>query len=191
MLTIEFVLLGISLAMDALAVAIGIGATIRKMHLRHALIIAVYFGFFQALMPFIGWCGGSLAKSFIGEYDHWIAFGILAFIGGRMIYKAVIPHVHEPKDNDEDPLNLYLLFILAIATSIDALAVGVTLSLRSEVLIWHPVAIIGAVTFVISLGGTYVGSAFGKKFNEHALEITGGAILIGIGLKILLGHLLG
>ncbi len=185
---IEFVLLGIGLAMDAFAVAVGMGATMRKMRIRHALVIALYFGFFQALMPFIGWCIGSAAKGYIGEYDHWVAFGLLAFIGGRMIYKAVIPHVHPEQNEDENPLNLYLLFVLAIATSIDALAVGVTFSFRN-VVIWQPVGIIGLITFAMSYAGTYLGCTVGKKFNEHALEITGGAILIGIGLKILLSHL--
>lgn len=185
---LEFILIGVGLAMDAFAVSVSTGATIRKMHIRHALRIGFFFGAFQALMPFIGWCLGSAAKEFIGSYDHWVSFAILAFLGGGMIYKALIPHVHEEKAEDEDPLNLYLLFTLAVATSVDALAVGVTFSVL-DMNILEPILLIGGITFLISFAGTYLGSTFGKRFNEHALEITGGIILIGIGVKILVEHL--
>lgn len=186
--SLKFVLIAIGLAMDAFAVSISSGVTIKKMHIRHALRIAAFFGFFQALMPLIGWKLGSFAKDYISAYDHWIAFVLLAIVGGKMIYGAVIPHVHT--ENDSDPLNLYLLFMLAIATSIDALAVGVTFSLL-DISILTPILIIGGITFVMSFAGTYLGNKVGHRVHEHVLEVAGGIILIGIGTKILVEHFVG
>ncbi|MBT3295140.1 MAG: manganese efflux pump [Verrucomicrobia bacterium] len=180
---IEIVLLALGLAMDAFAVAVSSGVTLRNMELRHAMRIAAFFGFFQAVMPLLGWAGGRAFRQYICAYDHWIAFVLLTIVGGKMIYDARRP------DDDavvSDPLNVYVLFTLAIATSIDALAVGVTFSFL-EVDIWHSIGVIGAITFVVSFIGTQIGKRFGHLF-ENQLEIFGGLILIGIGLKILIHH---
>ncbi len=181
---LKFILIGLGLAMDAFAVSVSSGITIHKMHLRHALRIGLFFGFFQALMPYIGWHIGSIARGRIVEYDHWIAFVLLGFIGAKMIYEA---YQDDEKREDYDPLNIYILFTLAVATSIDALAVGVTLSLLNSAII-IPSLIIGITTFITSFAGTYIGDHFGHKFNEKKLEIVGGIILILIGTKILLEH---
>lgn len=183
---LKFILIGLGLAMDAFAVAVSSGVTIKNMHIRHALRIGLFFGAFQALMPLTGWFLGSYARDYISAYDHWIAFAILSVIGAKMIYEAVIIRESE---KESDPLNIYVLFILAIATSLDALAVGITFSLL-DMAILTPVIIIGVTTFVLSFAGTYIGNAFGHRFDESKLEIAGGLILIGIGLKILLEHLL-
>lgn len=180
---IEIILISIGLAMDAFAVSITSGTIMQKMHLRHVLRIALFFGAFQAIMPILGWLGGTLFSDAIKEFDHWIAFALLAFIGGKMIKEAF------DDDNDErfDPLNVYILFTLAIATSIDALAVGITFSVLS-VTIWSAAAIIGAITFLISFAGVYIGKRLGDAMGSK-MEIIGGIILIGIGLKIVIEHL--
>jgi len=183
---LQIVFIAIGLAADSFAVSVSSGAIIEKMRLRHAMRIAVFFGFFQGLMPWIGWKIGSLASSFIRSVDHWLAFGILCFIGGKMIYES-----RKLKDEFSvtiNPLNLYVLFSLAIATSIDALAVGVTFSFL-DISIIEPVIIIGIVTFVFSLTGTYIGNFFGHVF-EDKVEFAGGLILIAIGCKILVDHTL-
>jgi len=179
------ILLALALAMDAFAVSISSGITICKMKLRHALRIAAFFGFFQAAMPIAGWCAGRMAASLIKCVDHWIAFVLLSFIGVKMIYESVA-HKDE-KDSKFDPLNIYILFSLAIATSIDAAAVGISMSLLSVHII-EPALIIGAVTFFVSLAGTWIGCRCGDLFGEK-IEIAGGVVLIGIGTKILIEHL--
>lgn len=180
-----FQLIGIALglAMDAFAVSVTSGVTIKHLRVRHAMLIAFFFGAFQAIMPFLGWLGGRWARNYIGAYDHWIAFLLLVAIGGKMIWET---RIQKTEENAPDPLRISILFLLAIATSIDALAVGVTFSFL-DVSIIGPVAIIGAVTFVLSFAGTYIGDIFGHLF-EDKLEIAGGVILIGIGTKILLEH---
>ncbi len=179
----EIVLIAVGLAMDAFAVAVSSGVTLRKMKLRHAMRIAAFFGFFQALMPLLGWLTGRAFRQYICTYDHWIAFILLAIIGGKMIYEA---RRSRDEETVSDPLNVYVLFTLAIATSIDALAVGVTFSFL-DVDIWQSIGVIGAITFVVSFIGTQLGKTFGHLF-ENRLEIIGGLILIGIGLKILVHH---
>jgi len=181
---LNLLLISVGLGMDAFAVSVTSGVAIRRMHLRHALLIAGFFGTFQAFMPFIGWHLGGMAAGLIGEFDHWIAFGLLLLIGGKMILEAVGDSGGE---EPRDPLNLYVLFVLAIATSIDALAVGITFSFLN-VPIYTPILIIGVVTFVMSVAGAYIGNRLGHAFNEKALEVAGGLILIGIGTKILLEH---
>ena len=177
---LEIFIIALGLAMDAFAVSVSSGVLINKLHVRHAMRIAAFFGGFQALMPFIGWEIGRLAVDYIKAYDHWVAFVLLAIIGGKMIYEAKWCSERETKS---DPLNLKVLLLLAIATSIDALAAGVTFScLQTDIL--APVVIIGLVTFFISLAGVYIGDYFGNVFGDN-LEIFGGVILIGIGLKIL------
>jgi putative Mn2+ efflux pump MntP len=172
--------------MDAFAVSISSGIVIERMHVRHACLIAAFFGFFQGLMPFLGWQAGQGLKQLLADWDHWIAFGLLLVIGTKMIYEALTPSDEERRF---DPLNIYVLFVLSIATSIDALAVGFTMSFV-DVAILVPVLIIGIITFLMSFVGTYIGAAFGHIF-ESKIEIAAGIILIGIGLKILLQHTLG
>ena len=181
---LTLILISLGLAADAFAVSVSSGISIKKMHIRHAMLIATFFGVFQAVMPLIGWLAGHSARTYVQTFDHWIAFGLLAFIGGKMIHESF-----KPDNNEEsrDPLNVYILFTLAIATSMDALAVGLTLSFL-EVSILFPVIVIGLVTFVTSFAGTYIGDMFGHLF-EKKIEAVGGLILIGIGVKILAQHL--
>lgn len=182
-MTIFIIALG--LAMDAFAVSITSGITIKRMHLRHALIIATFFGIFQAIMPVFGWSIGYFAANLVSSFDHWIAFTLLVFIGGKMIYEA---YHDDPNDEKHgNPLNIYILFTLAIATSIDAAAVGITLSFLNVSII-QPAVIIGVVTFLLSFAGTYIGNTFGDFF-EKKIEFFGGLVLIGIGFKILIQHL--
>ena len=180
----ELLILAIGVSMDALAVAICKGLSIQKLKLRHALIVGLWFGVFQALMPTIGWLLGSAFTDLITSVDHWVAFVLLAIIGGNMIREAL-----SKKEEDEvDPsLALGAMLILAVATSIDALAVGVTLALLN-VKIVATVLSIGLCTFIISTIGVKIGNVFGMKFKSKA-ELLGGAVLILIGLKILLEHL--
>ena len=181
---LSILLISTGLAMDAFAVSITSGITIRRLRIRHALRIALFFGLFQSLMPIIGWLSGIALKDFIAGVDHWIAFGLLSIIGCKMIYESF---KLEPTENKIDPLNIYVLFILSIATSIDALAVGLSLSFL-EVAIVLPAIIIGIVTFLLSFLGVYIGNKVGHFF-ERKIEIIGGLILIGIGIKILIEHL--
>jgi manganese efflux pump family protein len=183
---LQIVFIAIGLAADAFAVSVSSGAIIVKLRLHHALRIAFFFGAFQAIMPWIGWKIGSLASDLIRSIDHWLAFVILSIIGGKMIYESFL--LKEEVEEADNPLNLYVLLSLAVATSIDALAVGVTFSFL-DVSIYEPVLIIGAVTFLLSLAGTYIGEFFGHIF-ENRIELAGGLILIGIGCKILIEHTL-
>lgn len=182
---IEIVLIAFGLATDAFAASISSGIAIHKMRLRHAMLIAAFFGGFQAMMPILGWACGIWAESYIKAVDHWIAFVLLAGLGGKVIWDSF----QEGEDDDEtrDPLNIYVLFIMAIATSIDALAVGVSMSFLG-ISIVAPAVIIGAITFVTSFAGVYVGDRMGHFF-EKKLEVFGGLVLVGIGLKILIEHL--
>ena len=155
------------------------------MKIRHAFLIASFFGVFQGLMPLIGWYAGQGIKVFIASWDHWIAFFLLLAVGIKMIYEACRIQRNEKR---YDPLNIYVLFFLSIATSIDALAIGLTLSFV-DLSIILPVLIIGVVTFVMSFFGTYVGAVFGHLL-EKKVEIIAGLLLIGIGVKILIQHTL-
>lgn len=182
----QIIVIAIGLAADAFAVSVSSGAIIEKLRLRHAMRIALFFGFFQGIMPWIGWKVGNLASELIRSVDHWLAFSILCFIGGKMIYES--RKLEEDIEKSIDPLNIYVLFTLAIATSIDALAVGVTFSFLN-VSIVEPIIVIGVITFIFSLAGTYIGEFFGHVF-EDKIELAGGLILIGIGTKILIEHTL-
>lgn len=179
------ILVALALAMDAFAVSVSSGIAIRRMHIRHAMRIAGFFGTFQAAMPVLGWWSGHSARRIIGRVDHWVAFGLLTLIGVKMILEALRPIEERRIAN---PLNVYVLFTLAFATSIDAFAVGVALAALSFPIV-HPALVIGAITFVTSFGGAYIGDYFGHLF-ERKLEVVGGLLLIGIGVRILLGHLL-
>jgi putative Mn2+ efflux pump MntP len=181
--TIEILLLGVSLAMDAFAVSICKGLSMKKIDWKKAIIIGLYFGIFQALMPVIGYFLGSTFQSLVTDVDHWIAFILLSLIGINMINEALS---EEKSDNCNDSVHYKTMIVLAIATSIDALAVGVTFAFL-EVNVVLAVLLIGLITFIISLLGVKIGNKFGSKYESKA-EIAGGAILILLGLKILLEH---
>lgn len=180
-ITILFVALG--LAMDAFAVSVTSGFTIKYLRIQHALRLAAFFGLFQAIMPVVGWLAGIGLRDIISGIDHWIAFGLLSMIGFKMIFEST----RMKPDKKLDPLNIYVILILSIATSIDALAVGLTLSIL-DISIINPAIIIGVITFLLSFIGVYVGDRFGHFF-ENKIEVVGGMILIGIGIKILIEHL--
>ena len=184
---IELLLMGMGLAMDAFAVSICKGLAMRKVNKKQALVIALFFGGFQALMPFIGWVLGIQFESYITSIDHWIAFVLLGIIGGKMIAEAVKPEEEVEIGEMDAPLNLKELLILAVATSIDALAVGITFAFLNYPIV-EAISIIGIVTFFISIGGVYVGNFFGNKYKNKA-EFAGGLILVLLGLRILLSHL--
>ena len=181
---ITIIAIAVGLAMDAFAVSITSGTTIKRLKINHALQIAAFFGAFQAFMPVIGWLAGLGLISFISGIDHWIAFGLLVFIGCKMIYESIKIESREDKSN---PLNFYVLLMLSVATSIDALAVGLSFAFL-KISIATPIIIIGAVTFLLSFLGVFAGNKFGHFF-ENKIEIVGGIVLIGIGLKILVEHL--
>ncbi len=177
-------LIALGLSMDSFAVSVANGFSIENCRMRHALQIALFFGAFQALMPVAGWAAGQGVRGLIMDYQHWVAFGLLTFIGGKMIWES---RVIDQVERSCRTLGLGTLVGLSIATSIDALAVGVTFSLLGvELLV--PVLIIGLVTFAVSYAGVFIGRRFGGIFGRK-LEVAGGLILIGIGVKILLGRL--
>lgn len=185
---IELLLIGIGLAMDAFAVSICKGLNMRVVNKKHCFIIALFFGGFQALMPWIGWLVGKQFERYITRFDHWIAFILLAVIGGKM----VVDVLREKEEEEccvkgESRLDIKELFFLAIATSIDALAVGISFAFL-KVSIIPAIIIIGVVTFVISAMGVFIGNIFGSKYKSRA-ELVGGIILILLGVKILLDHL--
>ena len=177
---VSIVIIAVGLAMDAFAVSITSGITIKRLHINHALKIALFFGLFQAFMPIIGWLAGLSLRDYISAIDHWIAFGLLSFIGCKMIYESITVQSNKKEIN---PLNVYVLLVLSVATSIDALAVGISLAFL-KVSIVTPVIIIGTVTFLLSYLGVYIGDRIGHFF-ENKIEIAGGILLIGIGIKIL------
>ena len=185
---IELFLIGVGLSMDAFAAAICQGLSMTRIKWGHALTVGLYFGGFQALMPFIGWMLGSQFADRIQQYDHWIAFILLVLIGGNMIREALSGDEEDTAQAETDlRLDHKKLFLMAIATSIDALAIGVTFAFL-ETAILPAIGIIGCTTFCISVAGVAVGCWFGARYKKRA-EITGGAILVLLGIKILLEHL--
>ncbi len=180
---IELFLIAVGLSMDAFAVSVCKGLAMPKCTFKKAAIVGLWFGGFQALMPAIGYILGAQFQEAIASIDHWIAFVLLALIGGNMI--------HEALDNDEEEADASLdvkpMFLLAVATSIDALAIGITFAFL-KVNIIPAVCFIGIVTFIISFAGVKIGNVFGARYKNKA-EIVGGIILILLGLKILLEHL--
>ena len=182
---VTIIAIALGLAMDAFAVSIASGATIRELRLRHAVRIALFFGVFQAAMPVAGWAAGTGLRNLIGGIDHWIAFGLLAAVGIKMIYESARI---DPKEERLNPLNPSILLILSIATSIDALAVGISFAFLGIAII-TPVMVIGSVTFLLSLSGVYLGDRAGHLF-ERKIALFGGLLLIIIGLKILIEHLI-
>jgi putative Mn2+ efflux pump MntP len=181
--TLLLIALGVSA--DAFAVALGRGLHIRRLTFRDAGAIAVSFGLFQALMPVLGWVVGVRLQGYITEVDHWVAFVLLAVIGGKMLHEAL--SAGEDDDEDEDHIGLHELLVLSVATSIDALAVGISFAFLDVEIV--PAAVtIGVVTLLVSLAGVRIGHRAGVRFRGPA-EIAGGVILILIGVRILLDHL--
>lgn len=188
MTNLENWLIAIGLAMDCLAVSIASGIILKKVQWRTILTMAFFFGFFQALMPFLGWLGASRFSHLIENVDHWIVFLILSFLGGRMIWESFKDDECRKEFN---PASLKVIFTLAIATSLDALAVGISyafMGIRTVEGIFSPILIIGLVSFIISVSGLLFGIFFGCRHNMR-VELWGGLILIFIGTKILIEHI--
>ena len=186
MTLLSILLIALGLAMDAFAVSITSGITIKNLKMRHALLVGAAFGIFQALMPVLGWALGQWAYRFVSVVDYWVAFGLLLFVGGHMIIQAMQPEDEE--SGPKNPLHLPTLLTLAVATSIDAFAIGISLSML-RVSILQPVLIIGLVTFALCFAGVYFGRLFGH-LNEKKMEVFGGLVLIGLGTKMLVEHLI-
>ena len=186
---VELALIGVGLSMDAFAASVCKGLSMKKVDVRYGLVLAVFFGGFQALMPLLGWLLGSRFQQYITSIDHWIAFALLLVLGVKMIIDAVREEDEAVCQSDRMEMNLKEIVMLAVATSIDALAVGISLSVMQANILTSAGAI-GAVTFTISLFGCGVGRKCGEFLKEKA-EIFGGVILIAIGIKVFLEHMLG
>lgn len=184
--TVELILIAVALSMDAFAASVCKGLSMRRIRQKDALILAFFFGGFQALMPLIGWAAGLRFERSIAGLDHWVAFGLLALIGGRMIREAL--DSEKPVSCTDEPLPLREVLLLAVATSIDALAAGITFALIPGTRILRAVLLIGCITFGLSYIGVVMGTRLGARFKTGA-ELSGGVILILIGAKILLEHL--
>lgn len=173
--------LAISLAMDALAVAVATGLTLPRVTHRHVFRLSFHFGLFQFMMPVLGWLAGTSIANYISDYDHWVACALLGFIGGKMLWEAF----QAPEsDTQEDPTRGFMLLALSLATSIDALAVGLSLAFL-RVPIWMPSIIIGLVAGLLTMAGIRFGSRLGARFEKWA-EAGGGVVLIAIGVRILI-----
>lgn len=180
---LELLLLSVGLAMDAFAVSVCKGISMKKMNWKKAIIIGLYFGGFQALMPTIGYFLGAAFQSLITSIDHWIAFILLGIIGGGMIKESF----GDDEENRNDDVSFKTMIVLAIATSIDALAIGITFAFLNVNLVLA-ISLIGIITFILSVFGTKIGNRFGDKYEKKA-EFLGGVILVLLGIKILLEHL--
>ena len=186
---IEMLMLAIGLSMDAFAVSICKGLCMKKATLKSQAICGAWFGGFQGLMPLIGFFLGTLFAEAIQAFDHWVAFVLLGIIGVNMLKEAFSKETVDSCDiSGEADLSVKTMFVMAVATSIDALAVGISLAMAGNVNIWLAVALIGVTTFVLSAVGVKVGNVFGSRYEKKA-QFCGGAILILLGLKILLEHL--
>ncbi len=185
MAIIPIVFIALGLAMDAFAASITTGLALKEAKVNDALRMAVSFGLFQTIMPALGWWIGTGLRDFISGIDHWIAFGLLLLVGCKMIYEAITVKPHKREINS---LNFSFILVLSIATSIDALAVGVSFALLGVSIIL-PIIVIGSVTFLLSFFGFVAGSRFGRLLGKK-VEIAGGIVLISIGIKILIDHLL-
>ncbi len=181
---LEILMIAVGLAMDAFAVSIAAGTSGRLSGKRAAFRLSFHFGLFQAMMPLAGWYAGSRIAHLISAFDHWVAFGLLLIVGGRMIMASLRS---ETEAFDKDPSRGLSLVILSVATSIDALAVGLSLAMIN-ISIWQPCVIIGAITAILSAVGIRAGKYFGKKLGPR-MELIGGVLLILIGMKILASHL--
>ena len=186
MTIIELILLAVSLAIDCFTVSITSGLILKRVRMRTFLTMAFFFGLFQALMPLIGWLGASQFSRFIEAYDHWIAFGLLAFLGGRMIVQSF----GNEEEEHFDPTLFTTILTLSVATSIDALAVGVSFAF-SGMQTWGdidlPILLIGIASFVLSLAGSFIGVFFGQRIHFR-VEWIAGIVLIAIGVRILMEH---
>jgi putative Mn2+ efflux pump MntP len=185
--TITLLGIALALAMDAFAVALAVGLAVAPLTGRHLFRLGWHFGLFQAMMPVIGWLAGVTVQQHIAAYDHWLALGLLSFVGGKMIYEA-FRETDEPKQPG-DPTRGMSLVLLSLATSIDALAVGLSLGMLG-VSIWFPATVIGLVAGVLTLTGMLLGRRVGALWGKR-VEVIGGLILIGIGVRIVLEHTLG
>lgn len=180
---IELAGTAVALAMDAFAVAMCRGLEMKKLNVRHLFLIALMFGLFQTIMPLIGWAVSVQFKKYIEPVDHWIAFGLLVFIGVKMIVEAF----KGDEEQNCEKLNFKMLLLMSVATSIDALVVGITF-VATKTNVWIGCSVIGVVTFVLSAFGVLLGNKVGNRFSSKA-EVFGGAVLILIGVKIVLEHL--
>ena len=181
---ITIIVIALALAADAFAVSVASGTVYKQLKVKHAFRLALFFGFFQAFMPLIGSLAGRTISEYIDNYAHWVIFSLLSAIGCKMIYESF---KIKPESKNPDPLNIIVLLVLSVATSIDALVVGVTLSLLTTSILTAAV-IIGLVTFLLSYIGVFIGKKFGHFF-ENKIEAVGGIILLALGLKILLEKL--
>ncbi|HWS43700.1 MAG TPA: manganese efflux pump MntP family protein [Pseudoflavonifractor sp.] len=186
---IEVLLIALSLALDAFAVSVSSGISVKGFCWRHAVKMGLYFGFFQFAMPLVGWLLGSGLSTYIEAVDHWVAFFLLALIGGRMVWEAAHRDCSVPDSGGPSDLTAKRLVMLAVATSIDALAVGVSMAFM-DVNILLSAGIIGVVAFALSVVGGLLGKRLGCLFQKRA-EIVGGLVLIAIGGNILFEHLTG
>ena len=184
----ELLLLAVGVSMDAFAVSICKGLAMKKATLKASMTCGVWFGGFQALMPTIGFFLGTLFADAISAVDHWVAFGLLGIIGFNMLKEAFAKGDGCDCENNDADLSVKTMFVMAVATSIDALAVGISLAMAGNVNIWIAITLIGITTFVLSAIGVKVGSIFGSKFEKKA-QLAGGIILICLGVKILFEHL--
>jgi putative Mn2+ efflux pump MntP len=182
---LTIIIIALALAMDAFAVSIASGIAIKELRIRHALIIAAWFGIFQAIMPLLGWFSGIGLLSIIAGIDHWVVFGLLFLIGCKMIYESF---QLDPIKERIDPLKIHILFSLSIATSLDAFAAGISFAIL-HISVVTPVIIIGAVTFFMSFIGVMIGDR-GAHFFEKRMEMAAGIILIAIGVKVLIDHIM-
>ena len=186
---LEMFILAVGLSMDAFTVSVCKGLCMKKATLKSQAICGAWFGGFQGLMPLIGFFLGTLFAESIQAFDHWVAFGLLALIGANMLKEAFSEETVDSCDIDgEADLSFKSMFVMAVATSIDALAVGISLAMAGNVNIWIAVALIGIITFILSAVGVKVGHMFGSRFEKKA-QFCGGIILILLGFKILLEHL--
>lgn len=186
---LSLLLLAVGLAMDAMAVAGARGLAVKKVRLRDAFLVALFFGGFQAGMPAIGWAVGGAFASKITGWGHWVTFVVLAGIGAKMLHEARTSDPEEGKPSPDEVFGLKVLFLLAIATSIDALAAGVTFAL-SGVHIVMACTVIGVVTAVLSFGGVFIGHRFGGHMGKR-FDMVGGIVLIGLAIKTLVDHFRG
>lgn len=180
----EIMFIALSMAMDAFAVCLGVGANRQSEGLRPTFRLSFHFGLFQFLLPVIGWFAGLTVASYIKTSDHWVAFALLAFVGGRMIHSGFSK---EENNTIIDPSRGWTMVLLSVAVSIDALAIGLSLAMVN-VNIWVPAVVIGIVTGLVSLLGLRLGNGLGRKFGKR-MELIGGIVLIIIGLRILLSHI--
>ncbi len=179
--------IALALAMDAFAVAVVTGLTVTPLTARHVFRLAFHFGLFQALMPAIGWVAGKAMYVYIAAFDHWVAFGLLALVGGKMIWEGL--HHGEENPSRGDPTSGWRLIVLSVATSVDALAVGLSLAMvQSPIVV--PAIVIGLVAATLTAIGMILGRRIASFWGPR-VEVLGGAVLLGIGIKIVVGHLLG